>query len=347
MSVQIRMRFAMISVSSLIFLAAGASAEPANNPEDAVVFIEVSLQATDPGTGDSRLTKIAEGSGFLIDQTGWIITAAHVTKAEVPPTAKLVIRGSVRSREAQKFALEQPPTAVVGSDVALLRFPPGLGIRFPYLCVAKRPKIVNGEKIVAIGFPLGQDFSVRPGQVTSLSGAGGLIQTNLGLARGMSGGPVLGDKQAVIGVITGGIEGQSSFDYFTPVNLALALFDVPPASYVEDSCTTGGTSAKEFERSYPIDETYEDHPSALAPSTREYTIRKDADPNAVITDARLVRTSDTRVSDTTISISADRRSVELKFKLTAGPAIDQYRGWLHGQLILRMQPRPEQPGSPR
>jgi hypothetical protein len=336
------MRMAAFSVSLLLLVTAIATAAPTQNPEEAVVFIEVSLQTPDPATGEPRITKVGEGSGFLIDANGWVVTAAHVTKVEVPSNAKLVIKGSVRSREAQKFTLEQPPTAVVGSDVALLRFPPGLGVSFPYLCVVKRPKIVIGEKLVAIGFPLGQDFSVRPGQVSSLSGAGGLIQTNLGLARGMSGGPVLDDQRAVIGVVSGGIEGQSSFDYFTPVNLALALFDVPPASYTENSCAPGGppaaaAAAKEFERSYPIDETYDEHPT-LAPTTREYTIRKETDPNAVIVDARLVKTSDTRVSDLNISIAPDRRSVELKFKLTAGPVLDQYRGWLHGQLILRMQP---------
>jgi hypothetical protein len=335
------MRIAALITSLLLFVTAMAAAAPAHNPEDAIVFIEVDLQTTDPATGEPRNTKVGEGSGFLIDTNGWVVTAAHVTKVEVPTNAKLTVKGSVRSREAQKFTLEQPPTAVVGADVALLRFPPGLGVNFPYLCVVKRPKIAVGEKLAAIGFPLGQDFSVRPGQVTSLSGMGGLIQTNLGLARGMSGGPVLDDRRAVIGVVSGGIEGQSSFDYFTPVNLALALFDVPPASYTEYSCvsevpSTTPVEVNEFERSYSIDETYDRHPS-LVPTTREYTIRKDADPNTTIIDARLVRTSDTRVSDLNISISSDRTSAELKFKLTAGPILDQYREWLHGQLILRMQ----------
>jgi hypothetical protein len=52
----------------------------------------------------------------------------------------------------------------------------------------------------------------------------------------MSGGAVLDSNRSVIGIVYGGIEGQSSFDYFTPVNLALPLFDTPPASYVGESC---------------------------------------------------------------------------------------------------------------
>ena len=332
---------------SWLLLPAAVEAGPVENPEDAVVFIEVGLQDSDPATGDARVTKVGEGSGFLIEPNGWVITAAHVIAVEVPPKATLVIKGSVRSRKATQFVLTQPPSVSVQSDVALLRFPAGLGVTFPYLCVMKRPKIAVNLKLNAIGFPLGQDFSVRPGQITALANSNGLVQTNLGLARGMSGGPVLDEQRAVVGVVYGGIEGQSSFDYFTPVNLALPLFDVPPASYVEDSCVAGDGSAnpkpslsslKEFERSYSINETYDEHPIALSPSTREYTIRKDADPKAVIVNARLVRSSDTRVSDLNITISPDRHSVEVRFRLTAGPAIDQYRGWLHGQLVLTMRP---------
>jgi hypothetical protein len=318
-----------------------AMAQPAQNSEEAAVFIEVHVESFDPAANQRRLTKVAEGSGFLIHRNGWVVTAAHVLNVEVPATARLVLQGSVRSRHTTKFPLEMPPRGVVASDVALLRFPPGLGMNFPYLCVVKHPDIRNTQRIVAVGFPLGFDLSVRPGEVTSLSGPDGLIQTNLGLARGMSGGPILDDHRGVIGIIHGGLEGQNNFDYFTPVNMALPLFDAPPASYVGETCASPQplrTARTTVERSYQIDETYDDHPS-LAPTSKEYRITKNADPGHMIVDARMVRQSDTRVSDLTINISPDRKTVELKFKLTAGPAFDRWRGWLHGQLILTMEPQ--------
>jgi hypothetical protein len=233
-----------------------------------------------------------------------------------------------------------PPRGQVSSDVALLKFPSGLGIDFPYLCVVKHPNIANGGKITALGFPLGFDLSVRPGAITSLLNDKGLVQSNMGLARGMSGGPVLDERRAVIGIVHGGIEGQSSFDYFTPANLALPVFDTPPASYVGDSCQSSQQASVRpatIERSYQIDETYDEHPG-LAPTSKEYRITKAADPNHIIVDTRVVRQSDSRVSDLVTSISPDRRSVELKFRLTAGPIFDRWRGWLHGQLILAMEP---------
>lgn len=220
----------------------------------------------------------------------------------------------------------------------LLRFPPGLGDGFPYLCVAKQPGIGLGDDLTAIGYPLGNDFSIRPGKVTSFSGPlPGLIQTNQGLARGMSGGPVLNDKKVVVGVVYGGLDGQSNFDFFTPTNLMLPLLDIPPPSNDGGCAPTPVALPKTFERSYQIDETNDDH-QGFAESTKSYSIKKDADPNTIITDVRVVNQSDTRVSDLNINIAPDRRSAELRFKLAAGPVFDRWRGWLHGQFILTLQP---------
>jgi Trypsin-like peptidase domain len=311
---------------------------PAAHPEDAMVFIEANIQTVDSASGRPVLTKVGEGSGFLISGSGWLLTAAHVTDIEVPAGAKLVLKGSVQSRFANQIPLEKPPQTAVGSDALLLRFPPVLGDGFPYLCVSKQPGISLGDDLTAIGYPLGSDFSIRPGKVTSFSGPlPGLIQTNQGLARGMSGGPVLNDKKVVVGVVYGGLDGQSNFDFFTPTNLMLPLIDIPPPSNSSGCAPTPVALPRTSERSYQIDETNDDH-QGFVESAKPYSIVKNADPNTIITDARIVKQSDTRVSDLDINIAPDRRSAELRFKLTAGPVFDRWRGWLHGQFILTLQP---------
>lgn len=330
------MRFFGIATVTAALLAniASSLAAPASAPEDAVVFIEVHIERRDPTTNLPQTKKVSEGSGFLINESGWIATAAHVVNVSVPPDAKLILRGAIRSRHSEKFPLEKPTHGAVASDIALLRFPPGLKSSFPYLCVVKYPKFAVAGDIEAIGFPLGLDRSVRPGKITSLSGPNALIQANLGLARGMSGGPVLNTQRQVVGVVHGGIEEQSSFDYFTPVNMALAVFDTPPAAYAGESCPE---NVEPTRRSHKIDVTHDDHPG-LAPTTREYRITRRAEPGYIIVDAQLLRQSDTRVSDLVIEISEDKRSVDLSFKLTAGPAYDRWRGWLKGELLVEMQP---------
>jgi hypothetical protein len=115
----------------------------------------------------------------------------------------------------------------VAADAELLQFPPSLERVFPYLCMERERPVKLGESVTAIGFRLGYDTSIKPGNVTSFSGPSpGLVQTNLGLAKGMSGGPVLNSNGFVVGVIAGGLAGVSNFDYFTPVNLISTLFSV-------------------------------------------------------------------------------------------------------------------------
>lgn len=315
-------------------------AQVAAHPEDAVVHIVVALVREDPKSGELRSEKLGEGSGFIINPSGWVMTAAHVIRVEIPQGARLEISGSIRSREATKSLLEIVPTVALAADAALLRFKPGLAATYPHLCTRREPDVRLRMPISAIGFPLGQDFSVRPGVVTSLSGPMGQIQGNLGLARGMSGGPVLNDKQQVVGIVTSGIPNEASFDYFLPTNLTLALLDAAVTSGIRKVCDDPPANAQAsatIERSYSIDETNASHRGAT-PHTQQYTYTKQADPGMLIEDARFIKTSDARVSDLNVSVAPDRKSVEVRFKLTAGPVFDRWRGWLHGQLVLTMRP---------
>jgi hypothetical protein len=94
-------------------------------------------------------------------------------------------------------------------------------------------------------------------------------------------------------------------------------------------------SSVTIQRSHEISETNDDHPG-FEPTSRSYRIVKVADPGHVIVDARLVETS-AKASDLVVNIAPDRRSAEVRFRLTAGPKFDRWSGWLRGQLILTMQ----------
>jgi hypothetical protein len=68
-------RICLVTVTAL--WVTNSAAQPSTNPEDAAVYIEVHTESVDPTTNQPHLTKVAEGSGFLISQKGWLITAAH------------------------------------------------------------------------------------------------------------------------------------------------------------------------------------------------------------------------------------------------------------------------------
>ncbi len=88
-------------------------------------------------------------------------------------------------------------------------------------------------------------------------------------------------------------------------------------------------------KSCPVDLVKDDHPSLLAPSTREFQTRLcSADPGYRVVDARFNVQSDTRAGVPQISVSANREGAVLTSRLTSGPRTDQYRGWLRGTLEL-------------
>ena len=72
---------------------------------------------------------------------------------------------------------------------------------------------------------------------------------------------------------------------------------------------------------------------------RHYVVQDNADPGCTVISTNLVRQSDTRVSDLSISVSADGTSVTLSYDLSSGPAFDRWRGWLHADLVIEQRPR--------
>lgn len=87
-------------------------------------------------------------------------------------------------------------------------------------------------------------------------------------------------------------------------------------------------------RSVPVDQTKDDHPVTFGPHSRTYTETYPVAPGFRIIDARFQETSASRAGDIRAVIAADGGSVTFSFQLTSGPAVDRYRGWLHGTLVL-------------
>jgi len=216
----------LMAVGLLTTAHAVTAADP---PEASVVFIDVGYM------DNNAFVKVEEGAGFLVHPAGWVVTARHITEAPVPNGKTRVFHGAPHSRYAPPIQLFPVVSALVGSDIALLRFPANLRSNWSYLKVTVTHAFSNGDRVTAFGYPDGNDITVRPGVVSALEGPSGSVGVNVGLAPGMSGGPViLSDTQAVVGVVAGG-SGNPGFDYFTPLQLAKPLLDVPPAQYVTEA----------------------------------------------------------------------------------------------------------------
>jgi S1-C subfamily serine protease len=148
-----------------------------------------------------------EGSGFVLDREGRIVTNAHVvTEGE----------GSDRE-EADAVFVEFPdrnvlPAEIVGfdpfADVALLEVEPD-GFDLQPLELGDDEELVVGQPVAAIGSPFGEQQSLSVGIVSATDRSvrsltqfqiEGAIQTDASINPGNSGGPLLDSEARVIGI---------------------------------------------------------------------------------------------------------------------------------------------------
>jgi len=164
-----------------------------------------------------------EGSGFVVDGTGRIVTNAHV------------VGGSRRVRV--QFGENTPtiPGRVIGrdrsSDLALVRVLPRRvrGGLHP-LALADSARVRVGDLAVAIGNPFGLERTLTAGVVSALGrqieapdgfSIPGAIQTDAAINPGNSGGPLLDGNGRVIGVnsqIKSGSGSNSGVGFAVPVS---------------------------------------------------------------------------------------------------------------------------------
>lgn len=169
---------------------------------------------------------ISTGTGFFVSSDGLLLTSYHV-----------VSRGDifVRFKDKKLCGNVELVGYNVRQDLALLRMK-GTGLKTVVLGDSNRVRV--GEKVVAIGNPMGLESTVSDGIVSSLRKAEGgmdLIQISAPVSSGSSGGPVFNMQGKVIGVTASStIEGQN-LNFAIPINYAsplLAKAMKPSASVV-------------------------------------------------------------------------------------------------------------------
>lgn len=174
---------------------------------------------------------MGSGTGFFIDDKGYIITNAHVVNQAV------VINIQIPSLGKEQFATE-----VVcfnpDRDLALLKLKDKdfeevkelLG-KIPYLKLGDSDKVKRGAEIMTLGFPLGQQgLKSTTGIVSGRETIGGrsqYIQIDAPINPGNSGGPSVNSRGEVIGINTAGITEAQNVGYIIPINeLKLVLNDM-------------------------------------------------------------------------------------------------------------------------
>ena len=207
----------------------GSSATPASpdvteTPAAPEAQPQVAIETSSPGFNASRVFEeaapgvvtirsvfgsagAAEGSGFVLNSDGEIVTNAHVVTDE-----------STGDREpAEQVYVEFPdrnvvPAEIVGFDpfvdVALLRIEPN-GFDLHPLELGDDEELHVGQPVAAIGSPFGEQQSLSVGVVSATDRSvrsltqfeiSGAIQTDASINPGNSGGPLLDIGARVVGI---------------------------------------------------------------------------------------------------------------------------------------------------
>lgn len=177
-----------------------------------------------PPSGDNGYSEEREslGSGFIIDESGYIMTNAHV----VDGADEILVRLSDRRElEAELVGAD------VKTDIAVLKVDAD---DLPALTLGDSDDLQVGEWVAAIGSPFGFDHSVTAGIVSAINRTlprdayVPFIQTDVAINPGNSGGPLFNLEGEVVGINSqiftrsGGFMGLS---FSIPINVAMEVTD--------------------------------------------------------------------------------------------------------------------------
>ncbi len=160
------------------------------------------------------LTGTGAGSGILVSTDGYVLTDAHVVGDDK----------NVRVRWSDGLeTLATVERVAKTRDVAVIKTNP----RDRAPLAIKRGPVTPGQRVYAIGSPLGEKFqgTVSSGVVSADRVFNGLryIQSDTVVSHGSSGGPLLDETGAVIGITDLGIpnDGPAGLNLFTPIGDAM------------------------------------------------------------------------------------------------------------------------------
>ena len=148
-----------------------------------------------------------QGSGFVLDKEGDIVTNGHVVSEG---------EGSALSKAKQVFVefadRNRVPAKIIGvdpfADVALIKVDPS-GLKLDPLTLGDDAKLSVGDPVAAIGSPFGEQQSLSVGVVSAKDRSvksltqfqiENSIQTDAAINPGNSGGPLLASNASVVGI---------------------------------------------------------------------------------------------------------------------------------------------------
>lgn len=193
-------------------------------------------------TFDKSKKPIATGTGFFIDSKGTCISNFHVlqgaSSAEIKTiSGKVYTINNIISQSEKmdliKFSILNPSN-----------------FTFPFLNLSQN-KAKEGEAVFVIGNPVGLDFSVSNGIVSSLrndADLGQLIQMTAPISSGNSGSPLINMKGDAIGIVSFTLLEGQNLNFAVSVSNLFLLDEVGELKFPSAKVTLSNSNETEFKR---------------------------------------------------------------------------------------------------
>ncbi len=199
--------------------APGSFADLVQQVEQGVVSLYTTQVADDPVAAMRGEVGSSLGTGFIVDDQGYILTNFHVVEGASDVRVKLH-----DNREFQATLVGGDPA----TDLALVRISAFEGIRPIPLGDSDSARV--GDWVVAIGNPFGLSASVTAGIISAkqrrdvVTGGGNIfadfLQTDTSINPGNSGGPLINMAGQVVGINTAINAKGQGIGFSIPINLA-------------------------------------------------------------------------------------------------------------------------------
>jgi serine protease Do len=201
------------------FYHVGTKSDPERNVRDLVNKLgEAVVQVRTPG---------GLGSGFFINEDGFLMTNFHVIEGETQISVEVYHQ---RNGQLERRTYKQVRIVAMNkfADLALLKIEDQDAPKFKYVQIGSADALAVGERVFAIGSPLGLERTVTEGILSTKTrqlGGDLYMQTTAQINPGNSGGPLFNLNGEVVGVTNMKITSGEGLGFAIPAEMVRQFLD--------------------------------------------------------------------------------------------------------------------------
>jgi len=314
------------------------------------------------GVRYNGVVDVTSGSGLLISDS-YVLTNKHLVFAP-ENYAQITTEVRVGNLKAEPLIVSKS-LADTTRDLAMIELAKpvtsaSVRASCPIAIETEPKKIPPGSTLYVLGFPLDKNLSIVSGLLSNQDGGNGRWQTDSALNRGNSGGPVFDGNGSWVGIVVSGVAKWQSgteivdvdgVNFFLPLAelLASELNATINAIADDQRCwiretldrakfiADGQRKVTELARAFTVAKTKDDHPVVFGSSSRNYSESFAAEPGFKISGCAFNAQSANNADDVVCRVTPEGAGATIDFRLTSGPAVDRWRGWLQGTVTLQQE----------